>query len=74
HAGPQGSLEARVDRVAAPCVHSSAAIVALSAAFAAPLVRRTKIASFGLNLHGVSKAGKTSALLAGASIAGIGVE
>ncbi len=70
----KGSLQAGIDQVATPCLNSSAAIVVLCAAFAAPLLRRTKIASFGLNLHGVSKAGKTSALLAGASVAGIGVE
>jgi 5-methylcytosine-specific restriction endonuclease McrA len=70
----RGTLEGWIERVAGPSCHSSAALVALCAAFAAPLLRVTRTTPFGINLYGVSKAGKTSALLAAASVGGIGIE
>jgi putative DNA primase/helicase len=60
--------------VAARAVYSSAALIAICAAFAAPLLKLTGLQSFGINLFGISKAGKTTALLAGASVGGIGEE
>jgi putative DNA primase/helicase len=49
-------------------------MLAISAAFAAPLLQSTGLQSFGLNLFGPSKAGKTTALLAATSVIGIGNE
>jgi hypothetical protein len=49
-------------------------MLVLAAAFAAPLVRVSGLQNFGINLFGRSKVGKTTALLAGASVIGIGTE
>jgi hypothetical protein len=70
----KGTLEGWVEQVAKRSCRSSAALVALCAAFGAPLLRRTQMSAFGVNLFGVSKVGKTSALLAAASVGGIGME
>lgn len=70
----KGTLEGWIKGVATPSCSSSVALVSLCAGFAAPLLKPSKMQAFGLNIYGISKAGKTSALLAGASIGGIGVE
>ena len=49
-------------------------MLAICAAFAAPLLSITGRQSFGINLFGRAKAGKTTALLAGASMIGLGRE
>ena len=49
-------------------------MLAICAAFAAPLLSITGRQSFGINLFGRAKAGKTTALLAGASVIGLGRE
>jgi len=49
-------------------------MLAICAAFAAPLLSFTGRQSFGINLFGRAKAGKTTALLAGASVIGLGRE
>jgi putative DNA primase/helicase len=69
-----GSLKEWVENVAKPCANSRVAMLALSAAFAAPLLETTSLQSFGINIHGRAKVGKTAVLLAGASVAGIGRE
>jgi putative DNA primase/helicase len=70
----KGTLEGWIMEVAKRSCNSSAAITTTCAAYAAPLLVSAKMASFGINIYGISKAGKTSALLAAASIGGIGVE
>lgn len=70
----KGTLAGWKEGVARRCCYSTAAITTVSAAFAAPLLRASKMPSSGINIYGISKAGKTSALLAGASVGGIGVE
>ena len=49
-------------------------MLAICAAVAAPLLSFTGRQSFGINLFGRAKAGKTTALLAGASVIGLGRE
>ncbi|MGL5362140.1 MAG: DUF927 domain-containing protein [Bosea sp. (in: a-proteobacteria)] len=70
----RSTAELWTEHVASKAVHSSAATIAICAACAAPLLKLTGMQSFGLNFYGISKAGKTTALLAGSSFAGIGVE
>lgn len=69
-----GAVEAWVRDVASRCCNSSAALTALCASFAAPLLEYRGMASFGLNIFGISKAGKSTALLSAASFGGIGDE
>jgi hypothetical protein len=72
---PRGSLEEWQRTVANPCCkHSSIASVALSAGFAAMLLKLVGHSSFGLNLYGPSKVGKSLCLLAANSISGAGRE
>lgn len=70
----RGTLDAWVQEVGRRSCRSSAALTAMCAAFAAPLLRVAKMPSFGINIYGVSKVGKTSALLAASSVGGIGLE
>jgi putative DNA primase/helicase len=53
---------------------SSRMVFAISAALAAPLLGMAKLNSFGVLLHGPGKAGKSTMLLAAASIIGYGRE
>ncbi len=69
-----GTWERWRDTVGKLSLRSNAAMLAICAAFAAPLLHFTARQSFGLNLFGRAKAGKTSALLAGASVIGLGRE
>ena len=72
--GRQGTREEWIKRVARRCGYSDSAMLAVSAAFAAPLLERVGLQSFGINLFGKSKVGKTAELLAAASMIGIGRE
>ncbi|MCC0807859.1 DUF927 domain-containing protein [Methylobacterium sp. W2] len=72
--GRAGDLQGWIDGVARPCQRSTRLMTALSAAFAAPLLKPLGLASFGINLHGRSKSGKSTALLAVGSVIGIGEE
>jgi Domain of unknown function (DUF927) len=70
----EGSLpdwKATVPRI---CGGSDLAMMLLSAAFAAPLLKITGWSSFGLNIHSLAKDGKSVALLAASSVAGAGRE
>jgi putative DNA primase/helicase len=49
-------------------------VLSISVAFAAPLLPMAKLNSFGILLHGRGKAGKSTILLAGASVIGYGLE
>ncbi len=73
-AKPTGDLAGWKEQVAARCACSSIGMVVLSAGFAAPLLNIVGHPSFGINIYGASKAGKSAVLLAGASIATVGKE
>jgi uncharacterized protein (DUF927 family) len=67
-----GSLEDWQREVAAPCERSSRLVLALAAAFAAPLLALLEAESGGFHLRGASSIGKTTALRAGGSVFGGG--
>ena len=71
---PEGDLEGWIRDVAGPCRCSDLAMTLLSAAFPAPLLKMTDRHSFGLNIYGTSKTGKSTILLAASSVAGVGRE
>lgn len=60
--------------VTVECLFSSAFTVALCAAFGTPLLRCVDEPSFVINLSGVSKSGKSTAVLLAASFGGVGKE
>jgi putative DNA primase/helicase len=70
----RGTSESWWEEVGKLAGFSSACILSIGSAFAAPLLHVTGHPSFGINLYGRSKAGKTTALMVGASIEGIGRE
>ena len=70
----EGSLEDWQKEVAGTAQYSSILMLIMSAAFAAPLLKFVGLQSFMVNLFGLSRAGKTTALLASTSIIGIGRE
>lgn len=70
----RGSLEDWQRLVAEPAVYSTRMMLMLSAAFAAPLLKVVNAPNFGVNLYGLSKVGKTTALLVATSVVGIGQE
>jgi hypothetical protein len=70
----EGKLDTWIKHVAAPCRFSTRLMVVMSEAFAAPLVRVMSLQPFGINIYGAPKAGKTTTLLAGTSLIGIGRE
>lgn len=65
-----GSVEGWRDNVAALCVNNSRLTLAVSAAFASPLLRVAEQESGGINIVGSSSTGKTTALLAASSVWG----
>jgi putative DNA primase/helicase len=66
----RGSRAEWLRTVASPAKFSSRMVFAISAALAAPLLRMAKLHSFGILVHGRGKAGKSTMLLAAASISG----
>ena len=67
---PAGTLEEWQEHVARPCQGNSRLILALCAAFAAPLLVPLKVGSGGFHLRGQTSAGKSTALRVGASVWG----
>lgn len=67
-----GTLEDWQKYVGAPCRGNTRLVHAVSAAFAAPLVRLIGGEGFGFHLRGHSSSGKTTALQAAASVWGSG--
>jgi putative DNA primase/helicase len=72
--GQEGSLAEWMTSVASPSQYSTRLMFLMSVAFAAPLLEILNRQPFTINLHGTSKVGKTTALLAATSIIGIGSE
>jgi hypothetical protein len=69
--GTRGSYKAWVTSVAEPAKYSSGMVFGISCAFAAPLLRIAKLGSFGVLMSGPSKVGKSTLLVAAASVIGI---
>lgn len=69
----QGTLQEWQDQIGRYCVGNSRLGFALSAAFAAPLLRLLDMEGGGFHFLGSSSVGKTTALLAAASVWGGGV-
>ena len=67
----EGSLRDWQQYVAKPARKSSALCVSISAAFAAPLLRKLNMDSFAINWFGATSEGKTLALKVAASVAGL---
>lgn len=65
-----GTLENWQKDVAAKCIGNSRLILAISLAFAAPLLNITRSESGGFHLRGESSTGKSTALFVGASVWG----
>lgn len=69
-----GTLEAWQQEVARRARRSTRATLMLGVAFAGPLVRVLGMQSFGVNLYGETKAGKSTAQVIGGSVIGLGTE
>jgi hypothetical protein len=67
---PEGDLARWKRDVAEPCGYSDLGIALLGAGFAAPLLKLVGRKSFGLNVHGRAKTGKSIMLVAASSVAG----
>ena len=74
HCESRGTLESWQTNVGMLARLSSPCILAVCDALAAPALDLIGFGSFGHNLYGRSKAGKTTALMVGASVGGIGRE
>ncbi len=72
--GKRGTHEAWVETVAKPAQFSSGMVFGICCALAAPLLRPAKLGSFGVLISGPSKVGKSTLLVAAASVIGIGQE
>jgi putative DNA primase/helicase len=70
----RGNHENWVEHVAAPAKYSSRMVLAICAAFAAPLLKVVDMGSFAIYLTGASKMGKTTVTLAVGSVIGLGTE
>jgi len=70
----RGTIEDWQRIVAEPARYSTRLMLLISVAFAAPLLKVTGMPNFGVNIHGLSKVGKTTGLLAATSVIGIGSE
>jgi putative DNA primase/helicase len=72
--GRRGEHAEWVRMVAAHAKFSSRMVFAISAALAAPLLGMAQLHSFGVLVHGPGKAGKSTMLVAAASVGGYGRE
>jgi hypothetical protein len=72
--GCRGTLRGWQRRVAGPARHSSRMVLGICAAFGAQVLKFAQINSFGLQISGDSKTGKSTGLVAAASVAGFSKE
>ena len=72
--GKRGTLAKWKSDVARPARHSSRFVFAICTAFAAPLLRFSNLNSFGVQLSGPAKTGKSTCLLSAASATGFSNE
>jgi len=70
----RGDHAAWLRTVASPAKFSSRVVFGISAALAAPLLKMANLSSFGILVHGPGKAGKSTMLVAAASVSGYGRE
>ncbi|MBV8616710.1 MAG: DUF927 domain-containing protein, partial [Acetobacteraceae bacterium] len=70
----RGTLPGWIAEVAEPARHSDLIQTVIAAAFGAVLLPWSGLQNFGLGIFGGSKSGKTTALLCGTSVGGIGRE
>jgi putative DNA primase/helicase len=70
----RGTHKKWVKHVAGPARYSSRMVLAISAAFAAPLLRLVDKSSFAVFLTGASKMGKSTVTLAAGSVIGLATE
>jgi putative DNA primase/helicase len=68
-----GTLEGWREHVSLPCIGNSRLVIALCVAFTGPLLALIGADGFGLHLRGISSSGKSTALIAASSVAGVGV-
>ena len=66
-----GTVQGWIDEVAMPSRFSSRAILVIGATFAAPLLRILRFPSFGFNLFGANKSGKSTITTVAGSIIGL---
>ncbi|WP_191970917.1 DUF927 domain-containing protein [Methylobacterium soli] len=66
-----GTVQGWIDEVAMPARFSSRAILVIAATFAAPLLRILRFPSFGFNLFGANKSGKSTITTVAGSIIGL---
>ena len=71
---PRGEHADWLSTVASHAKFSSRMVFGISAAVAAPLLGMAKLPSFGILVHGPGKAGKSTMLVAAASVGGYGQE
>ena len=71
---PRGEHAEWLSTVASHARFSSRMVFGISAALAAPLLKMAKLHSFGILFHGRGKAGKSTMLVAAASVGGYGRE
>ena len=65
-----GTLDGWKRRIAGPALRSSRLVLGISAALAAPILEFTGQASFGVNIYGQSKGGKTTVLRVAQTLVG----
>lgn len=66
-----GTLQGWRDQVSLPCQGNSRFVLAISAAFAGPLLRLFGSDSFAINLRGETSSGKSTALFVALSVGGV---
>lgn len=72
--GDAGTVEAWQRDVARPARWSTRAVLMIGAAFAGPLLRVLGMQSYGINLFGWTKTGKSTMQVVGGSVIGLGTE
>jgi putative DNA primase/helicase len=70
----RGTHKKWIEHVAGPAKYSSRMVLAICAAFAAPLLKVVDMTSFAIFLTGASKMGKSTVTLAAGSVIGLGTE
>lgn len=68
-----GTLEGWREHVSLPCIGNSRLNIAMCVAFTGPLLALIGADGFGVHLRGISSSGKSTALIAASSVAGVGV-
>jgi hypothetical protein len=70
----RGTLDDWKNRVALIALYSTSLTIGISAALAAPLMRAAGLSNFGIHLSAETRGGKSTTMLVGMSVSGIGDE